>query len=116
METNQVNQVIEALKPLADKLGQGAQQFYVLAVRQVYISAFENLIWIALLVYGAVKFYGWAKNEELDEFPRTFSGVGFVVAIVLIGVCICCSISDLANPDYAAISNILDMVVPKPSK
>jgi len=112
--TEATKEVIEALKPLADKLGTGADQYYKLAIRQVYIDSFESLLWIAFFVFFLPKFYGWAKNKDNDDMLRAASGLLFFVSLALIFVCVECSMSGFLNPDYQAVSNILGKLIVQP--
>lgn len=112
MSNEQIKQIIEALRPLADKFGQGADQFFLLAVKQVYISAVENLLWLVLFSLPLKMLFRLAKNENLDETERVFSGLGIVICFALIIVCVGFLVENIFNPEYQALLNIFHLVIP----
>jgi hypothetical protein len=121
-----VERIIEELRPIAEKLGEGAVEVYRLAVRQAFAHGFANLIaallCIAICVTAVVlglKFY--RKFDELyDRKQRSYDreGAGFAFVAGLCGFAAIISavvgmtflfqaILILVNPKWAAIQEIL---------
>lgn len=112
-------EVIEALKPLAEKFGQSASQVFEYAVKQCFISGLQDILWFVFFLAGFVFFVrqsiGRFKNPEIDDDDvwAWLSGLLSVVMLVMVLVSINCAMSDFGNPEYQAISNILGMIIPK---
>lgn len=120
-----VDRLIDALNPVAQRIGEGAEHVYRLAVRQAIIEGIASLVLavvLAVLVYVGVRVLLWfrVQYESARERHRydgdgwAFGGwlLGFAVLACAIGAIGCAfdGAVTLANPEYAAIENLLEAV------
>src|SRR4051794_24638763 len=119
MNSDSTRQIIEALKPLADKLGQGGSHIYEVYARQMFA---EGVAGLALIGFGWILFiafftFSWKRTEgfkEADEgiqfFCNLICSLSLValIASTMIGGFI--SVTKLINPEYAAIHRIIEDV------
>lgn len=110
-------QVIEALKPIAQKIGQGAEAVYRMAVKDAFITGVESWIWVGvgvfsmtILVFLACHLMKDKDGEVLWEtcIPVCFILVmfGFVAVVINLGAALHCTF----NPEYAALKDLLRAV------
>jgi len=106
------------LDELGQRLGPAGQHVFELAIRQVYINAGVGLL---LLVPVAIA-WRWAipiiRREQAKDFLDQSIAVAMGVVLGLIATGIVCvsaitSISDVLNPEYAALKDILSRIVPR---
>lgn len=123
---NTIDRLIEELRPIAEKLGEGAEELFRLAVRQAYIDGITNLaIGIALMVLCVVayKVVRWCHNQYPEaRKARSFGGgdgylfggvVTVFVGLIAFGLSIGClvtAINALANPQFYAAQRLLESV------
>ena len=104
----------QELMPLADKLGKAGGWTYELFLKQVYVNAIMNLFWIAVGVIALYLMKECKKLGERDVFDSeitTLLSFGlFVVGIMLILVPLADLVQVLLNPNYQAITLILETI------
>ena len=104
----------QELEPLAQKIGEGVEWTYALFIKQVYVNAFGNLLWIIpglIALIFSVKFWKKIDPKSYEAPPFYMLTVAlFVVGLVAILVPLFGLIQALINPDFVAIQLILDMV------
>lgn len=117
-----VERIIEELRPLAEKLGDGAVEVYKLAVRQA-IARGVGLIMLALaflaatvIALGVVRKCRtlWVQAQDKGRYEGEGYLVGGVVAGVVAAVCTGTTVGllysamlILINPKWAAVGEIL---------
>lgn len=108
-----IKALVEALQPLADKLGEGAAHLYELAVRQAFIDGIVyGTIWLlgaVALAVSTILFFR-SKNDDVAEAAGifiVFGGAIFLIFGTWAGVT---AINALANPEYYAIQQLLESV------
>jgi hypothetical protein len=102
----------QELEPLAQKIGQGAEHTFGLFVRQVYVNAITNLLWIPV---GVV--FAWISVKLIPKIAKECKDNSLysleIVTIPLCLICLLVSLSDLiavlVNPHYQAIKLIIEM-------
>lgn len=104
------NQIILALKPLADKLGQGAGQVYKLAVKDAYITGWEEIIisgFFFLLMTGIdIYLVQQYRKTKSSEFMGVMAFITFIGLIITIPTA-CSAFHNLLNPEYAGLTELL---------
>lgn len=124
MNPESTKQIIDAITPLADKLGQGAAHLYAIYVRQMVAEGVAGLAFSLILValLGAAWFTYWRmiKSKALldPDYPDYWGYIlvgifAGLASLVVIGVILGMSydaILKLANPEYAAIDRIITTV------
>ena len=124
MSPETVKAIGEALKPLADKLGQGAAHIYEVFVKQQYVTGVAFLIWGGLALLLAVtaagiglSFYkkwstlkaedaGWERTETPGTVAVVTSVATFLLLVVMTGFA-ASGVMHLLNPEYYAIQDVL---------
>lgn len=119
-----MTQTFEAAKPaldsLAAKLGVAAGHMWAVLVRQAYVDAFSNLVFMAIIAvmwFYAIK--GYARYRKLDSrvredvfedwiFAFVFGGIIFGILTIAAVAALFISIGELVNPEYYAIKTVLD--------
>lgn len=115
-----INLIKENLAPLAEKIGQGVGWTYELFVRQVYVNAFTNLLWMpigigAFVLLRKLSKMGFKKSRygsyKYDQVAVWFGIIilGFVGLLATLSP-ISDLIQALVNPNYQAIKLIIDLV------
>ena len=110
-------EVVDALKPIAQKIGEGAEAVYKMAVKDAYITGVESTIYSVLGLLGfffGVGFFFYALGifkKDTDYFPLFFvsivsGAVGFLVFVSNISP----ALHNLLNPEYQALVGILHTV------
>lgn len=115
--------IIDAVKPLADKIGEGAAHLYTIYVRQAYIEGVTFLsvgIPSALLIMGvSIVFFNFGKKIPQDYagdmkdsaiFLYFVSAILFITGFIVLIVCATNGIQYLLNPEYQAVQNIINTV------
>lgn len=125
-EEQQLNQILEALKPLADKLQVAGEHIWELAIRQVYVTVVIEVLVLLVLSGLAIPLYkiltwGRTKSEEssysnFDNNEVAFAGIifiliiyGIVFATVLTGAIIDIP-QAIINPEWVAVKNIMSLI------
>lgn len=109
-------ELIDALKPLADKLGQGAEHIYALAVKDVWISGIEAFIWAGVVVLlNLIYFLLIGKKVDWDDTDSYAPFIVFGIVLVLVSCLIFGSLLDAGlhdtfNPEYVALKDLLKTV------
>lgn len=106
-------QVIEALKSLASKIGQGAEAVYRMAVKDAFINGMEDLFWavfgVCLLTIVPWKLSKWWGDPEIDK--QMPSIMGSIFALLIGGVILMSSLGgalhNIFNPEYMALKDLL---------
>jgi hypothetical protein len=107
----------QELAPLADRIGQGAEYTFSLFVKQVYVNAFSNLLWIVpgTIVLTFVKPL-WKKAREIEKqdygsadslWPYFGSALCLICGLIMILSPISELIGALINPEFQAIQLII---------
>lgn len=118
--------VIEAIKPVADKIGEGAAHLYEVYTKQMVAEAIFAGIWVIISLFLLIfvtavlsrkvthqdkrvsRFVAWTNDTD------GFAIVGFVVFYVLLGIVFSASLYDATlksiNPEYYAVERIIDQV------
>lgn len=112
-------QLVEALKPVAAKLGVAAEHMYGVLVRQSLVDGISGLVgwWVfaLFLIYAGYRLRGtWADENNWAGGDREFAlfitwlfqGAG----VVVIAVSLSSYLPMILNPEYGAIKTLLDSV------
>lgn len=117
-----VDSIITAIKPLADKIGEGAAHLYQVYVHQMVAEGIGGLITITAFVMFCVLLWiitkkSWNKYDQsnLSDDPVVAILLTIVAAIVsfftLAAVLsITNSVTKVINPEYHAVQKILETV------
>ncbi len=108
-------QIKELLTPLAEKIGQTGQYIFGLFLRQVYVNALIDLLWLPVGGFSfwlANHLYRWNKkhkNELGDEVFFLWMVVAGLLIFGLITILVPLGglIQALVNPQYKAIELII---------
>lgn len=113
---DQVKQIVQALTPLAQKLGQGAEHVYAVYVKQSIVTGVSDVIfgifWLAvgaLVIKGATKLFKFAGQED-EEYYIPFFFLLLAVGILIVGQgfgLFTNAAGHFINPEYDALQNIL---------
>ncbi len=125
MNKESIDSIVNAIKPVAEKIGEGAAHLYEIYIRQMVAEGIGDLVsmaifWItfAALCFALAKF---AKKSEWDYGPDNTAAVVTVLIGLLGGVMLLVGmtwtfssvtndITKIANPEYHAVQRILDTV------
>ena len=123
MDEQTVDRIIEALVPVAEKLGQGAEFIYAVTYRQVwvtvvtYVALTPVFIVLALVAFRFARRYyqkAQAPRERYSYDDPAFTAFMFgLLFVALGGVALGCLLSAVRmsiNPHYYAIDKILSTV------
>jgi tellurite resistance protein TehA-like permease len=117
MDADELALILDELESRVEGPG---KYLFDLAVREVLLTSILYLILFAVvatsLLYILYRIYRWSRvpheRYEDREFPLVFGGL-FILTVVIFGSWIAVSsIVRLLNPEYAAISDILEKLVP----
>lgn len=106
----------QELAPLADKIGQGAEYTFSLFVKQVYVNAFSNVLWIVpgiILLRFSHKIWKMAGEQQerssYSNYEFTYFGAILAFAIGLLAILFPISIliGAIINPEFQAIKLIV---------
>ncbi len=125
-----IEAVTTAIKPLAEKIGEGAAHLYEVYARQMVAEGIGDLIsmvifWVLFAVICVV-LSKIAKKAKWDYGPDNTAasftiGLGIVAAFMLIvGIIwtfgnVTTDVTRIVNPEYHAVQKILETVNPKPA-
>ena len=103
-------QVIDALKPLADKIGQGGEAVYRMAVKDVMITGqiqgcFSGLL--AIIFVGAV-IGAFFEKKETGDFA--ICGIICFGCVFLLSLVFPDFMHNYYNPEYMALKELLKTV------
>jgi|SRR5581483_6776945 len=125
MSPDTVKAIQQALQPVADKIGQGAQYGWAIVVKQQYIEGVTSLItfalWLVVLtIAGGFLFRGLTKYDwERDaggKYAVYFIAGGITFVIVFLGIIIAdpftWGLKHLLNPDYYALQFFISLANP----
>lgn len=115
-----VERIIEELRPVAEKLGEGAVEVYKLAVRQALIEGLSSGI-VCLMLFGLtfggvmIARYLWRKSEaqsssytaENFRMGGILTLVASVVTLIIGVVYLIEALQYVLNPKWAAVEQIL---------
>lgn len=109
-----VDRVIDALQPLADKIGEGAEVVWEAAIQQSIITGWFSLI--SAGIFGAITLVlvlggMWIAKDG----PDPFDGVAFAIVVLLIGGTLTAimgyqATTHLLNPEWQAIQSLAEQV------
>lgn len=113
-------QLVEALKPVAAKLGVAAEHMYGVMVRQSLVDGISGLVgWLvfaAFVMYAGYRMRGawsaeknWAGGGD-KEFMLFMTWAFQGVAIAMIAISLSAYLPMILNPEYGAIKTLLDSV------
>ncbi len=115
------SKVVEALKPIGDKIGQGAKAVYIMAVKDAFITGILSAVycglsvivflWAALSITGNV---AAATNSDNSEGVQVFSvvktifcGAAMLISFLTFTGYIGEAFHYLLNPEYMALKDLL---------
>jgi len=101
----------QELAPLAEKIGQGAEYTFGLFVKQVYVNAIGNMLWV---VPGIISFILAKKCWDYEKHSHSSDGAGYFgwLFLMVVGLfAVLLPLSDLIqviiNPEFKAIELIV---------
>jgi len=120
-----MDKLILELKPLlvslGEKLGQGGEFVWETLLRQQFIDGFICLFWgivgIVLLIVG-IKCFEWVRRElKKNKYTDVIFNLFWIVPLIVFafffgGYNLERSLVKFANPNYAALENVLELVNP----
>lgn len=97
----------QELAPLTEKIGQGAEFTFGLFVKQVYVIAFSNLLWI---IPGIVclTLIRWLRKQDWDGMQVFLSIVALCSGLAMILIPFTGLIQAVVNPEFGAIQLIVE--------
>lgn len=123
MNPNNIKQsiqaVIDGLTPLAQKLGVPLGQLWEVMVRQNYVYAVYNIVYVicgVIMLYGAWKWNLWIiKRKSENSFSDSDIGyIGVIIISILASVIILTSATEaigrFVNPPYYIIQDITHLI------
>lgn len=111
--------VIKALKPIAEKIGQGAEEIYKMAVLDVFIDGVFCLILVVfgalLLIWAYKRRSRWTEEMKKEWISRNDSVFVFQVVLIVAGTGLFFGpmyygLHCLLNPQYIALKDLLHSV------
>ena len=120
MNNETIDRLIEELGPVTEKLGEGAERVYRLAVRQAMVEGVLDIlaaIFFAILVYISYRVvlyaHGEVQKDELSGWAPggVFVALGGVTFIFAVVIYLSEGIRNLINPHWAAFEIIMETVV-----
>lgn len=124
MSEELLQKFLDALQPVANKLGEGAEFIYEAAVLQVMISGVLNLVWAVVLLglAAVIAKFGWSLwtdekwlNKNGGPFFEPELG-GFALGLIslfplIIGLIqATVAVPKLLNPHWYAVGELLNQV------
>ncbi len=108
MNPDTTKQIIDAIRPLAEKLGQGTGHLYEVFVRQQFVDAVGYAIWAVILLLVGV-FLIWILLRFREEVEDVSMIAGILGVCLLVGSVFAgqAAIKRMINPEYYAIQAIL---------
>jgi len=116
-------QVIEALKPLAAKLGQTAEALFRMAVKDAFITGIESAIYmgigLALLfsLFFVVPVFVREFRKQSSEMSEGVVAISIIYSLLALSAGfglflanLSSALHNLINPEYMALVNILHTV------
>jgi len=115
-------QLVDALKPVAEKLGVAAEHMYGVMVKQSYVDGISSIVGWSM--FASFIFYAGYRlrkdlNKELaaekiseNDYFGMFVFSWFVqgLAVIMISMTLCFNLPSILNPEYAAIKTLIDAV------
>ncbi len=108
-------ELVEALKPVAAKMGVAAERLYGVLVRQSIADSVAYMIG-----WGIVGLFGLYMGNKLREFGAVkqnsceeacvFGWFITGLSVFILSMTVTCNISGIINPEYYAIKTLLDAV------
>ena len=118
----EINLVLDRIQPvlneLATKLGVTSEYLWRILIKQQYVEGGIALFFFLIISIGIGQWvirFG-IKNWENDGVPDNTSALwmmGMVVFIISIVICIPIVIQNFVNPEYQALKNIFELILPK---
>jgi len=113
-----VQQTIDALQPLAQKLGQGAEQLFRIYTKQAIINGVTEIVLgtFALVAFGLGFKLAYKKAKAHDKKDRYENYVtptlilGSIMGAIVVFAAVWAiadGINELLNPQYVALHNII---------
>lgn len=111
-------ELLETLKPLADKIGQSAEALYRMAIKQEVIEAWTTVICAGIaalvccaMVWLLIKAIKVRNNSDvMDNFGHWLAVIFFIVIGTFAIDTVACQIPRLLNPEFTAIESLIRMV------
>lgn len=130
---NNVDKIIEAIKPLAEKIGQGGEFLYRVYYRQTIIEGILQIVFSLLAVIATAIIYRyWARyamkqHKERKAASSYYDGEWYglgvfgmgIVSLVIAGLAFAVTIGGVlkvANPNFYTIDRIIRSVQAKEIK
>ncbi len=120
MNPNDLQKSIDIIKtnlePLADKIGQSAAWTFELFVRQVYVDAFSELLFVipgVICLYISKNIYKSGlrdRYKDIDPAKCFFMSVFLIAGLFMVLGPLSDLIAALLNPNYQAIKLIIELV------
>ena len=114
-----IQAVIEALTPLAQKLQVPLEKLFEWAVRENYVKAVGDGIWVIIgiaLIYFGYRLLKWrmslkGKEDVGDEsMLYILAGLLLLVGTIIVGFFFYDIAARLINPEYHAILDVIDKI------
>jgi hypothetical protein len=123
MTPETIKQIQEALTPLAQKLGQGAEKVFELAIKQNYVYAAQGAVFIVFTAVSSLVYYKFCKwgRKKKGSYTNFYHHdwapiIGWLGAVIL-AFCVVISIATiggiigrLINPEWYAIRDLINTV------
>jgi hypothetical protein len=111
----------ESIERLIDIVQKASPTIWQAAYRQVFIDGVENCV--CALAFLMVAIYLWrlrprlwaaykADESSCNDLGTVVALVGFMFAVGLAVGCLCFALDNFANPTFAAIKALAELVVP----
>lgn len=118
MDKETVNAVVEGIRPVAEKIGEGAEALYGIYVRQMYAEGIAVLVLsilglVSVLVYWLVVKKFWKTLKDDEDLLAPVMIAGFFYTLIVCGLCIggfWTGTLKTINPHYYAIERIVNQV------
>ncbi len=122
METQQIQQLIDmaqgGITKMAETMGVAVPQLWEILMKQQYVHAVGDAIWVfvgAVSAYAIYKLVKWAKKQEDLEEGIVFVFGGILILTIFVGLGLAdlyCGLAHLINPEYYAIKDIAEFINP----
>lgn len=108
-------QITKLLEQLAAKLGTTAEHLWGVLIRQARIEAVTDSLFVILTLVGGYWYYRWIKSyikrnpyEDAEIAGLIILGIPMVVSTIISFICLFLIPSELFNPEYWALKEVLN--------
>lgn len=118
MNKETVDSIINAIKPVAEKIGEGAAHLYEIYVKQMFAEGLAGLIAsgvvVIIIIIGIVAWKKYAAKPDADDdvlaMTAVFGGMISLFALVMVMAFLTTNLTMIINPEYHAVQRILETV------